>query len=123
MTMSRWRYAELRAFCRQYGEKKKLAQALLGGAAQRLDGLPRPSGPCDPVPQAAARRERLIRDCAAIEAAAASLGAWRWALMQNVCFGLPYEHIPPALLPTSNRNAFFRARRIFFDRLRENLEI
>ena len=97
-TISRYAYAELRAFCRQYGEKKSRAAALAGE-----------------------RREALLRDCAMIERAAelAGGGGFYHALILNCCHGIGYLYMDPAILPTANRNAFFRARREFYWLLRQ----
>jgi hypothetical protein len=39
--------------------------------------------------------------------------------MLNCCHGIGYELLDPAVLPNSNRNAFFRTRREFFFRLHQ----
>lgn len=115
-SISRYAYAELRAFCRQYGEKKSKAAALAGVSSPALTGMPHATGISDPVSRAVERRERLLRDCNMIERAASipSEGAWYHALILNCCHGIGYLYIEPAVLPTTNRNDFFRARREFF---------
>lgn len=131
--ISRWAYEELRAFCRQYPEKKATAAALLGvQAGSRIEEhqqngktygvvTPRSNRISDPVADAAAKRAPLIADCALIEHVAMSTdgGQWKDALMLNCCHGIGYELLDPAVLPNSNRNAFFRARREFFFRLHQ----
>lgn len=114
--ISRFAYAELRAFCRQYGEKKSIAAALAGVSSPALTGMPHAPAVSDPVTRAVERREKLLRDCNMIERAASipSEGAWYHALILNCCHGIGYLYIEPAVLPTSNRNDFFRARREFF---------
>ena len=57
-TISRYAYAELRAFCRQYGEKKSRAAALAGVSSPILTGMPHGSDISDPVTRAAERREK-----------------------------------------------------------------
>lgn len=118
-SISRYAYAELRAFCRQYEEKKAKAAALADVSAPVLTGMPRTGGVSDPVSRAVERRETLLRDCAMIERAASvpSGGAFYQALMLNCCRGVGYLYIDPTILPTANRNAFFQARREFFQAL------
>ena len=115
-TISRYAYAELRAFCRQYGEKKSRAAALAGVSSPILTGMPHGSDISDPVTRAVERRERLLADCAMIERAAelAGGGGFYHALILNCCHGIGYLYMDPAILPTANRNAFFRARREFY---------
>lgn len=116
--ISRYAYQELKAFCRQYPEKKAMASSvIMPGAGDRVG-----SGggmPGDPVHRAAAQRERYLRDTDMIDCAARETdgGEWERALILNACYGVGYEYIDPSLLPTSNRSAFFRARREFFWRL------
>jgi hypothetical protein len=38
-------------------------------------------------------------------------GAWERALMDSCCRGVRYEHLEVEKLKSSNRNAFFAARR------------
>lgn len=115
-SISRYAYAELRAFCRQYSEKKSKAAALADVSSPALTGMPHATGTSDPVSRAVERRERLLRDCNMIEQAAAvpSNGAYYHALILNCCHGIGYIYMDPAILPTANRNAFFRARREFY---------
>ena len=42
---------------------------------------------------------------------------WYKALLIHVAYGVPYAHIDPVLLPTSNRNSFYKAKSQFFDLL------
>lgn len=115
-SISRYAYAELRAFCRQYGEKKSKAAALADVSSPALTGMPHVPGVSDPVTRAVERRERLLADCAMIERSAsiAAGGRFYHALILNCCHGIGYLSMDPAVLPTSNRNAFFHARRDFF---------
>ena len=115
-SISRYAYAELRAFCRQYGEKKSKAAALADVSSPALTGMPHAPAVSDPVSRAVERRERLLRDCNMIERAASipSEGAWYHALILNCCHGVGYVYIDPSILPTSKRSSFFIARREFF---------
>ena len=124
-SISRYAYAELRAFCRQYGEKKSKAAALADVSSPALTGMPHASGISDPVTRAVERRERLLADCAMIEHAASQAGDGHFyhALILNCCHGVGYLYMDPAVLPTANRNAFFRARREFFWLLYQMREI
>lgn len=128
--ISRWAYEELRAFCRQYPEKKAKAAALLGiqGGSRVQEakdehgdviGVVAPSAKgvvSDQVSRAAERRERLLEDCALVEKAAknAAGGKFKTALILNCCYGTGYEYLDPGILPNAKRNTFFRARREFF---------
>lgn len=133
--ISRWAYEELKAFCRQYPEKKAEAAALLGirstdhvveytvgdGKKRQTLGtvLPRGNATSNPVEDTIMKRLRLLEDCDLIERVAAETngGDWKDALILNCCHGKGYEQLDPAILPTSRRNAFFQARREFFWRL------
>ena len=133
--ISKWAYEELKAFCRQYPEKKAEAAALLGirstdhvveytvgeGKKRQTFGtvLPRGNSTSNPVEDTIMKRLRLLEDCDLIDRVAADTdgGNWAEALILNCCYGKGYELIDPAILPTSRRNAFFQARREFFWRL------
>ena len=114
--ISRFAYAELRAFCRQYGEKRAKAAALAGISSPPMTGVSHGTAIGDPVTRAVERREALLRDCAMIERAAelAGGGGFYHALILNCCHGIGYHYMDPTILPTANRNAFFRARREFY---------
>lgn len=130
--ISKWAYEELRAFCRQYPEKKAEANALLGVKSSchvveylEADGqmagtvMPRGNTTSNPVEETILKRLRLLEDCDLIDRVAAEVdgGEWKEALILNVCYGKGYEYIDQAILPNSKRNAFFQARREFFYRL------
>lgn len=140
--ISRWAYEELRAFCRQYPEKRKQADLLLGlsgrdniatyhveeidhtGQKVKVEygtSMPRGGGISDPTASTALKRDRFLADCDLIDRVARSVdgGGWENALILNCCYGTAYEYIDKAVLPTSSRNAYFRARREFFFRLYE----
>ena len=122
--ISRERYRELLHMCHQYPEWKAEAASLLGVGAQQYSTMPHGSEPGDPVGRAVARRERLLAKCTLIEHVAdlADGGRWRTALIQNVCMAKPLHCIDPVILPTSRRNEFYRARRMFFIELHHELE-
>ena len=117
--ISQDRYRELLHFCRQYPEWKTEANSLLGIRAIKADGLPHGSGKSDPVAAAAEKREKLLERIAIVDACARAVdgGAWYASIIQNVCIGRPYEQMDRALMPTSDRNAYFKKRREFFDLL------
>lgn len=132
MGISRWAYEELRAFCRQYPEKKAQASALLGvqGGSKvqtarddrgREVGVVMPSSgrKSSPTESAAEKRAVLLADVEMIDKIASEVGGgiWHRALILNCCYGLSHECISQAILPTANRNAYFAARREFFFRL------
>ena len=117
--ISQDRYQELLHFCRQDPEWKAEANSLLGIRAIRADGLPHGNGKGDPVALAAERREKLIEKITIIDECAKAIegGNWFAALIQNVCIGKAYMQMDRALMPTSDKNAFFKKRREFFELL------
>ena len=117
--ISKDRYMELLHFCRQYPEWKAEANSLLGIRAIKADGQPHGTGKSDPVALAAERRERLLQKIGIVDecARAISGGEWYAAIIQNVCIGRSYTQMDRALMPTSDKNAFFKRRREFFDML------
>lgn len=132
MGISRWAYEELKAFCRQYPEKKAQAAALLGiqGGSKiqtardergREIGVVMPAMVRISTPTAdrAIKRIALLEDCDLIDKVARAVddGEWERALILNTCYGVPYECIDQTIMPTANRNRYFRARREFFFRL------
>lgn len=119
VNISRWRYTELRAFCRQYDEKKRKAAKLLSVASPRTGGVPGHGGVSDPVYAAVRRRERLLADCEKIEQAAIMADSVGYkAILKNVTQGVRYEET----CYYGCRSDFFRARRRFFALLDESLE-
>ena len=75
----------------------------------------------DPVAVAAERREILLAKVDTIEQAAKAVegGKWKVALIQNCCMGRALSAIDQTIMPTSNRNAYYNARRLFFIALNE----
>ena len=122
--ISQDRYRELLHFCRQYPEWKAEANSLLGIKAVKMDGMPHGSGVSDPVAVAAERRERLIVKIGIVDECARAVGSGDWfaAIIQNVCIGRSYEQMDRALMPTSDKNAYFRKRREFFEILNKRTE-
>ena len=118
------RYRELLHFCRQYPEWKTEANSLLGIRAIKMDGQPHGSGVSDPVAMAAEKREKLMTKIEIVDDCARAIddGEWYAAIIQNVCIGRPYEQMERALMPTSDKNAYFRKRREFFDLLNKKTE-
>lgn len=114
--ISRERYRELLAFCRQYPEWKSEAASLIGIGAQnyeeRISGGDVPSQ----VVRQAERRELLVDNITLVERVARLVDDGRWftAIIQNVCMAKPLSCLDPAILPTSRRNDYFHARRAFF---------
>ena len=117
--ISQDRYRELLHFCRQYPEWKVEANSLLGIRAVRMDGQPHGTGKSDPVGAAAEKREKLIEKITIVDECARAVdgGAWYASIIQNVCIGKPYEQMDRALMPTSDKNAYFKKRREFFELL------
>ena len=117
-------YRELLHFCRQYPEWKTEANSLLGIRAIKMDGQPHGSGVSDPVAMAAEKRERLMAKIEIVDKCAREIGGGEWyaAIIQNVCIGRPYEQMDRALMPTSDKNAYFKHRREFFELLNKRTE-
>lgn len=119
VNIGRWRYLELKAFCRQYDEKRHTAAQLLGVTSPRTDGVPGGGGAGDPVYAVVRRRERLLADCETIEQAAVAADPVGYrAILKNVTQGIRYEETGYY----GCRSDFFRARRRFFSALDESLE-
>ena len=118
------RYRELLHFCRQYPEWETEANSLLGIRAIKMDGQPHGSGVSDPVAMAAEKRERLMSKIEIVDTCARAIdgGEWYAAIIQNVCIGRPYEQMDRALMPTSDKNAYFKRRREFFELLNKRTE-
>lgn len=119
-SLSKWRYFELRAFCRQYDEKRRQAAELLALSSPRVDGLPCGKGtPGDSVFTAAMLREQLLADCEMIERAAVAADPVGYrAIIKNVAQGIRYEETGYY----GCRSDFFRARRRFFAALDASLK-
>jgi len=100
--ISCWRYRELRAFCRQYDEKRAKALRMTGSPAAAQDA----GGSGD-----AAHREKLLGDCRLIERTAQQADpAGSEAIIRNAARGVRYEETGYY----GERTTFFRARERFF---------
>ena len=102
--IGRWEFQEVEALARRYRAMKRRADVLEKCNAHGIHG----------EEYAAMRWECSIVDRALKETDG---GKWEEALRRACCDGEVYEDIDPTLMPTSNRNAFFDARREFFFRL------
>ena len=102
--IGKWEFQEVEALARRYRANKRRADVLEKCKSPGVHG----------EAYAAMRWE-----CAIVERAFADTadGEWTKALEQACCDGAAYEDIDPAIMPTSNRNAFFAARREFYWRL------
>ena len=118
------RYLELLHFCMQYPEWQMEAASLIGIQGMKMDGQPRGTKKHDPVAAAAERREQLMRKIGIVDTCARESGNGEWyaAIIQNVCMAKPYSMIDKALMPTSDKNAYFKRRREFFDLLDKRTE-
>ena len=110
------RYQELVHYCRQYPQWQAEASSLLGIRATKNDGMPHGTGISDPVAMAAERRDKLLAKMAIVDECAREIGEGKWyaAMIQHVCMQKKYEQIEKTLMPTSDRNAFYKQRRNFF---------
>lgn len=115
------RYMELLNFCRQYPTWKMEANSLLGTKGIRTDWTPHGNKKSDPVAMAAEKRERLLAKIAIVDECAKMIGNGEWytAMIQHICYRKPSEHIDVTLLPTANRNDFYKQRRLFFELLNQ----
>ena len=108
--ISKRRYQELYAFCRQYGEWQRALQECY----RILPPVPhavRSSDINDPTAVAAIREERLSRNIELVERTAKdSAPDIARYILQNVTQGLPYER----LTVPAGRRQFYTARRRFF---------
>ena len=99
-----WEFKEVEALARRYRAMKRRADVLEKCKAPGVHG----------EAYAAMRWE-----CSLVEKAfrETDKGRWQKALERACCDGVAYEDLDPAEMPTSNRNAFFNARREFYWRL------
>lgn len=122
--ISRQRYNELRAYCMQYPEWKSEASSLASIGAQNYGERVQSSDNTSTVARAVERREHLMAKILTVEQTAMAIdqGKWYAALIQNVCMGKPLSCIDVLVLPTSNRNAYYAARRRFYIALHLRLD-
>ena len=123
--ISKERYLELLHYCRQYDQWRRDAASLVGIRGMAMDGQPHGSGIGDPVFAAVERRNAIISKVQLVERCALAVdgGIWFNALVENVCRAKPYNMIDPVLMPTSNKSAFFQARKKFFLLINEAREM
>lgn len=99
--IGRWEFQEVQAMARRYREMMHAISTAQSRGADKCE-------------VEAMRWECSIIDRALMETAG---GKWVEALRKSCCDGVAYEDIDRELMPTSNRNAFFRARREFYYRV------
>ena len=115
------RYTELKAICRQYRAYKRQLEDARAGIVDRAEGRNRAWHRPDPTGNAAmaladhpaARRVKLIEDCAAAVAEPVVAGA----LIRSVTEGAPYY----ALRPPCGDKQFYVLRQLFFIELDRRL--
>ena len=112
--ISRNRYTELKSFCLQYPERVKNAASFVGPRACGFAKYQKNGIVSDPTYSAVEKREKLLKENELIDKCLNAGGEWARALKLNVCQGVALHHIEPQYMPTSNRNAFFDARKAFF---------
>ena len=97
------------------------ANTLLGTKGIRTDWMPHGNKRADPVALAVEKRERLLAKIAIVDECAKTIdnGKWYAAMIQHICYKKANEHIDVTLLPTSNRNDFYKHRRMFFELLNQ----
>lgn len=99
--IGRWEYREAQAMARRYPCLMRKMRVLSG---RRMGGI-------NGEDYAAMRWETEIVRRALVDTAG---GQWAAALEESCCNGVAYADIDPAIMPTSNRNDFFAARREFY---------
>lgn len=99
-----WELKEVEALARRYRAMKR-----------RADVLER----CNSAGVHGEKYAAMRWECSLVETALKETadGKWAKALSQSCCDGIAYVDIDPAIMPTSNRNEFFIARREFYWRL------
>lgn len=119
--ISKERYIELLRFCHQYDEWKHAANSMLGVRGVAMDGQPHGTGVGDPVFAAVVKRTALMAKIDIVERCALSVdgGIWFNALIEHICRKKPHAAIDQAIMPTSNRAAFYQAKKKFFVLLNE----
>jgi hypothetical protein len=114
--ISKNRYAELKAFCLQYEEKK--SKIKYGISAAQYDGQPKAHNTGSQTERQAMDNVIYMKDCAMIEEAAIRTNPeiWRY-IVKSVTLGLSYEFIEydneQGKIPMC-KNDFYGTRRKFF---------
>lgn len=109
--ISKYRYLELKNFCRQYDDKKRRIR-YDGSRAISYDGMPHSTNVGRPVEQEAIRNIMNQRDCELIEQAVieASPELYQYILL-NVTEGIPYRMLGDVPIGECD---FYGYRRLFF---------
>lgn len=90
--ISKHRYMELKAFCRQYDEKKQKIK--YGLSAVQYSHMPKPDYEESPTERQAIKNHLYKEDCSIIEEACKQANPVIWKyIMRSVTQGLTYEHI------------------------------
>lgn len=119
--ISKNRYAELKAFCLQYGEKK--SKIKYGISAAQYDGQPKAHNTGSQTERQAMDNVIYMKDCAMIEEAAirANPEIWRY-IVKSVTLGLSYEFVEydneQGKIPMCRRD-FYGTRKKFYAILNE----
>lgn len=119
--ISKNRYAELKAFCLQYEEKK--SKIKYGISAAQYDGQPKAHSTGSQTERQAMDNVIYTKDCAMIEEAAirANPEIWRY-IVKSVTLGLSYEFIEydneQGKIPMCRRD-FYGTRKKFYAILNE----
>lgn len=119
--ISKNRYAELKAFCLQYGEKK--SKIKYGISAAQYDGQPKAHSTGSQTERQAMDNVIYMKDCAMIEEAAIRTNPeiWRY-IIKSVTLGLSYEFIEydneQGKIPMCRRD-FYGTRKKFYAILNE----
>lgn len=119
--ISKNRYAELKAFCLQYGEKK--SKIKYGISAAQYDGQPKAHNTGSQTERQAMDNVIYMKDCAMIEEAAIRTNPeiWRY-IVKSVTLGLSYEFIEydneQGKIPMCRRD-FYGTRKKFYAILNE----
>ena len=114
--ISRHRYAELKAFCLQYDEKKSKISRGIG--AMNYDGMPKGNFKTNPLEDKAIRNVTYQKDCEMIEQAAiaASPDIFQY-IIKSVTNDLPYQYIEYdeklGRIPVGKTD-FYALRRLFY---------
>ena len=119
--ISKNRYAELKAFCLQYEEKK--SKIKYGISAAQYDGQPKAHNTGSQTERQAMDNVIYMKDCAMIEEAAIRTNPeiWRY-IVKSVTLGLSYEFIEydneQGKIPMCRRD-FYGTRKKFYAILNE----
>lgn len=110
------RYAELKAFCLQYDEKKSKINRGMG--AIKYDGMPKSNFKTNPLEDKAIRNVAYQRDCEMIEQAAIAASAEIYPyILESVTNNLPYRFIEYneklGRIPVG-KTEFYALRRLFY---------